>query len=147
MIITDKISHIKSIRLKVMSEQELIIELDQQPIELYKLLKIADLVSGGGEAKVVISEGYVFLNGEVEYQKRKKIYHQDIIEFNGTLLHIQVNENLAFEQEINEKVEVEPAPFKQTKTKAKSENKQNKHSNATEGGNANTGRKRRPISF
>ncbi|TPH14570.1 RNA-binding S4 domain-containing protein [Litorilituus lipolyticus] len=128
-----------------MSDQELIIELDQQPIELYKLLKIADLVSGGGEAKVVISEGYVFLNGEVEYQKRKKIYHQDIIEFNGTLLHIQVNENLAIEQEINE--EAEPAPLKQAMTEAKPENKRNKHSNATKDDSANTARKRRPISF
>jgi len=57
-----------------MSESYLEIQLDQQPIELCKLLKIADLVAGGGEAKVVISEGYVLLNGEVEYQKRKKVY-------------------------------------------------------------------------
>ena len=56
-----------------MSENYLEIQLDQQPIELYKLLKIADLVTGGGEAKVVISEGYVLLNGEVAYQKRKKV--------------------------------------------------------------------------
>lgn len=64
------------------------VELEQQPIELYKLLKIANLVSGGGEAKVVISEGYVFLNGDVEFQKRKKIYHSDIIEFNGDIIEL-----------------------------------------------------------
>lgn len=64
------------------------VELEQQPIELYKLLKIADLVSGGGEAKVLISEGYVFLNGELETQKRKKIYHGDMIEFNGDLIEL-----------------------------------------------------------
>ncbi len=57
-----------------MSESYLEIQLDQQPIELCKLLKIADLVTGGGEAKVVISEGYVLLNGEVEYQKKGKRY-------------------------------------------------------------------------
>ncbi|MCI2284092.1 RNA-binding S4 domain-containing protein [Colwellia sp. MSW7] len=56
-----------------MSESYLEIQLDQQPIELCKLLKIADLVTGGGEAKIVISEGYVLLNGEVEYQKKKSI--------------------------------------------------------------------------
>jgi ribosome-associated protein len=76
-----------------MSESYLEIQLDQQPIELYKLLKIADLVTGGGEAKVVISEGYVLLNGEVEYQKRKKVYHNDIVEFNGEVLQLIVNED------------------------------------------------------
>ncbi|GLX81140.1 RNA-binding S4 domain-containing protein [Thalassotalea eurytherma] len=64
------------------------VELEQQPIELYKLLKIADLVSGGGEAKVLISEGYVFLNDEVETQKRKKIYHGDIVAFNGDIIEL-----------------------------------------------------------
>jgi ribosome-associated protein len=77
-----------------MSESYLEIQLDQQPIELYKLLKIADLVSGGGEAKVVISEGYVLLNGEVEYQKRKKVYHNDIVEFNEELIQVIINEEL-----------------------------------------------------
>ena len=77
-----------------MSESYLEIQLDQQPIELCKLLKIADLVTGGGEAKVVISEGYVLLNGEVEYQKRKKVYHNDIVEFNGEVLQVVINESL-----------------------------------------------------
>ena len=76
-----------------MSESYLEIQLDQQPIELCKLLKIANLVSGGGEAKVVISEGYVSLNGEVEYQKRKKIYHNDVVEFNGETIQLVINEN------------------------------------------------------
>jgi ribosome-associated protein len=89
-----------------MSESYLEIQLDQQPIELCKLLKIADLVAGGGEAKVVISEGYVSLNGEVEYQKRKKVYHNDIVEFNGEILQIIVNENL--EEEFTEE-EIAPA--------------------------------------
>lgn len=77
-----------------MSESYIEIQLDHQPIELCKLLKIADLVSGGGEAKVVISEGYVLLNGEVEFQKRKKIYHNDIIEFNNETIQVVINENL-----------------------------------------------------
>ena len=83
-----------------MSDSYLEIQLDQQPIELCKLLKIANLVTGGGEAKVVISEGYVLLNGEVEYQKRKKVYDNDIVEFNGETLQIIVNENL--DNEFNE---------------------------------------------
>lgn len=47
------------------------------------------MVGGGGEAKIVISEGYVYVNGEVEFQKRKKIYHQDIVEFNGEVIAVQ----------------------------------------------------------
>jgi ribosome-associated protein len=78
-----------------MSESYLVIELNHQPVELCKLLKIANLVSGGGEAKVVISEGYVLLNGEVEYQKRKKVYHQDVVEFNGEVVQLLINEELA----------------------------------------------------
>lgn len=78
-----------------MSESYLVIELNRQPVELCKLLKIANLVSGGGEAKIVISEGYVLLNGEVEYQKRKKVYHEDVIEFNGELVQLLINEELA----------------------------------------------------
>ena len=71
-----------------MSESYLVVELNHQPVELCKLLKIADLVGGGGEAKIVISEGYVLLNGEVEYQKRKKVYQDDIIEFNGESVEV-----------------------------------------------------------
>ena len=78
-----------------MSETYLVIELNHQPVELCKLLKIANLVSGGGEAKVVISEGYVLLNGDVEYQKRKKVYHEDVIEFNGEVVQLLINEELA----------------------------------------------------
>jgi len=43
-----------------------------EPIELYKLLKIAKMVGGGGEAKTMNSEGNVLVNNEVEVQKRKK---------------------------------------------------------------------------
>ncbi len=59
------------------------VEVSAQPIELYKVLKIANLVSGGGEAKYAISEGYVAVNSEIELRKRCKIYDGDVIEFNG----------------------------------------------------------------
>lgn len=127
-----------------MSESYLEIQLDQQPIELCKLLKIADLVAGGGEAKVVISEGYVSLNGEVEYQKRKKVYHNDIVEFNGEILQIIVNENLEeeFEEEIAPTITTEPVP-KQKKT-TKPENNLSAEVNDESVPRKN---KRKPISF
>lgn len=58
------------------------IEVSSQPIELYKVFKIANLVSGGGEAKHVIAEGYVAVNGELETRKRRKMYDGDFFEFN-----------------------------------------------------------------
>jgi ribosome-associated protein len=57
------------------------IEISKEPIELYKILKFENLVSSGGEAKYVISEGHVTVNGEVETRKRKKIFSGDIVEF------------------------------------------------------------------
>ena len=42
-------------------------------IELYKLLKLLDLVDSGGQAKQLIEHGHVRRNGEVETRKRAKI--------------------------------------------------------------------------
>ena len=46
-------------------------------IKLDSLLKFAALVGTGGEAKVVISEGMVKVNGEVCTMRGKKIYPGD----------------------------------------------------------------------
>lgn len=73
-----------------MSEHS-IIDICVEPIELYKLLKIANMVGGGGEAKTMISEGNVLVNNEVVVQKRKKIRHGDIIEYNGKVIELAYN--------------------------------------------------------
>lgn len=62
--------------------EAIVVEVNIQPIELYKVLKIAQAVSGGGEAKQAISGGYVAVNGEVETRKRRKLYANDVVEFN-----------------------------------------------------------------
>lgn len=67
-----------------------IVQIKQSPTELYKILKFEGLASSGAEAKIVISEGLVTVNGEVETQKRKKIVDGDIIVFNGETLQITV---------------------------------------------------------
>jgi len=59
-----------------------------EPIELYKILKIENLVTSGSEAKQLIAEGYVFVNGEVETRKRKKIMFGDIVGFNGEAFQV-----------------------------------------------------------
>jgi len=57
------------------------VEISKQPVELFKILKYEGLVSSGGEAKAVIDDGQVTVNGETETRKRKKIVAGDTIEF------------------------------------------------------------------
>lgn len=64
------------------------VEINVEPVELCKILKFENMVQSGGEAKFVISEGLVRLNGEVETRKRKKIFAGDIIEYKGEKLKI-----------------------------------------------------------
>ena len=64
------------------------LRIENLPIELYKILKLEGLVQSGGEAKHVIADGLVTVNGEVETRKRKKILSGDRIEFAGTKIKI-----------------------------------------------------------
>ncbi|MGJ8679533.1 RNA-binding S4 domain-containing protein [Paraglaciecola sp.] len=57
------------------------IEIYEQPIALYQLLKLEALVSSGGEAKAVIDDSRVLVNGAVETRRRKKVMSGDVIEF------------------------------------------------------------------
>ena len=66
------------------------VEIHKEPVELYKILKFEGMVASGGEAKLVISEGFVRVNGEVETRKRKKIICGDIIEFGQEKICIQL---------------------------------------------------------
>lgn len=52
-------------------------------IKLDQLLKFSGLCSTGGEAKEVILEGLVKVNGEVVLQRGKKIRPGDIVSFNN----------------------------------------------------------------
>ncbi len=68
------------------------IELQKEPVELYKILKFEALVASGGEAKLVISEGLVKVNGDVETRKRKKVMSGDTIEFAGEVFCLELCE-------------------------------------------------------
>ena len=52
-------------------------------IKLDQLLKWANLVESGAMAKMVILNGDVKVNGEIETRRGKKIYPGDVVEFNG----------------------------------------------------------------
>tara|TARA_Y100000782_G_C10182954_1_gene264876 strand:- start:393 stop:599 length:207 start_codon:yes stop_codon:yes gene_type:complete len=64
------------------------IQIKDDYIELIKLLKIANLVMSGGEAKAVVGEGLVLVNGEVELRKRKKLVPGDEVDFEGYIVKI-----------------------------------------------------------
>ena len=57
-------------------------------ITLQQVLKLANLVETGGQAKYVIQNGEVKVNGAIETRRRKKIYPGDVIEMAGEMYHI-----------------------------------------------------------
>lgn len=59
-----------------------------EPVELYKILKFESMAPSGGVAKLAIESGDVFVNGEVETRKRKKMVAGDTIEFNGEAIRL-----------------------------------------------------------
>jgi len=68
----------------------MIFELKTEYIELCTLLKLCNLVQSGGQAKFVITEGFVKLNNEIETRKKKKIYAGDHVEFEGEKILIGI---------------------------------------------------------
>ena len=65
-----------------------IIKLREEYIKLGQALKAAGLVGSGVEAKEVILEGLVKVNGKVELQRGKKLYNGDIVNFDGEEIKI-----------------------------------------------------------
>lgn len=130
------------------------VEVDKQPIELYKVLKIADAVSGGGEAKYAITEGYVAVNGEVEVRKRRKLYDGDLIEFNQefylVICDAPVTEDVVEEvKEKPTKPQADKAKNKKQEKKkpapAKANNKANSKANKKSDSNTKSKPKAKPV--
>ena len=59
------------------------IKIKDEYIKLGQALKLAGMVGSGGEAKVMIQDGKVLVNGEVELQRGKKLHNGDVISFQG----------------------------------------------------------------
>lgn len=127
-----------------------LVDISIQPIELCKLLKIANMVGGGGEAKIVISEGYVLLNNEVEFQKRKKVYHDDIIEFNGETIQVnfvKANDKMQTSHKLAAANNIETSkPKKQKALSTATKNSPENHVKVVQKAEA-VRTKRKPISF
>jgi len=52
-------------------------------IRLGQFLKLANLVESGAEAKPVIAEGRVRVNGEVETRRGRQLHHGDVVQLGG----------------------------------------------------------------
>lgn len=61
---------------------------NKEYIELNRLLKFLNLAESGGQANMLISEGEVIVNNEVETRKRKKLRKGDIVEFGGEVIEV-----------------------------------------------------------
>ena len=66
-----------------------IIKLREEFIKLGQALKAAGLVESGVDAKLVILDGQVKVNGAVELQRGKKLHAGDIVEYDGETIKIE----------------------------------------------------------
>ena len=64
------------------------IKFREEYIKLGQALKAAGLVESGVDAKFVIQDGLVKVNGVVETQRGKKLYDGDLVEFEGQQINI-----------------------------------------------------------
>lgn len=56
---------------------------DAEPIRLDQFLKFTGLAETGGHAKLLIQNGEVEVNGEVETRRRRKLRHEDVVTAGG----------------------------------------------------------------
>lgn len=66
-----------------------LIKLRDEYIKLGQALKAAGLVESGVEAKEVIQAGLVFVDGEVETRRGKKLYDGAVVQFDGMTIKIE----------------------------------------------------------
>lgn len=66
-----------------------VIFIDTEFIKLQDLLKFAGLVETGGQAKILIQDGYVTVNGEICTMRGKKIRNGDIITLDDDTLEVR----------------------------------------------------------
>ena len=66
-----------------------VIHIETEYIKLQDLLKFAGVVYTGGEAKVLIQEGAVTVNGEVCTQRGKKLRQGDRVQLGDVTLNVQ----------------------------------------------------------
>lgn len=71
-----------------MNKKTIKIRIETNYVQLQQLLKLADLIDSGGQAKIYLNENKVLVNGELENRRGRKLYPKDIIEVSGNLFEI-----------------------------------------------------------
>lgn len=66
-----------------------VIFIDTEFIKLQDLLKFAGLVETGGQAKILIQDGYVTVNGEICTMRGKKIRNGDVVTLDDDTLEVR----------------------------------------------------------
>lgn len=66
------------------------VTIDGDMIRLGQFLKFADLIDTGGEAKVLIAEGDVTVNGEVDTRRGRQLHPGDVVSVNGRSARVTV---------------------------------------------------------
>jgi ribosome-associated protein len=59
-----------------------------ESIRLGQFLKLANLVDTGADAKPVIADGQVRVNGEVETRRGRQLHHGDVVELGGAAVRV-----------------------------------------------------------
>lgn len=58
-------------------------------IRLDQFLKVHDVVGSGGQAKLLIQDGQVLVNGEVETRRRRQLHEGDVVQFETQQLMVE----------------------------------------------------------
>ena len=64
-------------------------KIEGQYIELIALLKVLGIAQTGGHAKMIVDDGVILRNGEVELRKRAKLIPGDIIELEDLKIQLE----------------------------------------------------------
>jgi ribosome-associated protein len=64
-------------------------KIDTEYIKLDSFLKAVNIASSGGEAKIIIIEGMVKVNGEIELRRGRKLYPGDRVEVDNRIFPVE----------------------------------------------------------
>ncbi len=66
-----------------------VVKIKDEFIKLGQVLKLAGLVESGVDAKYVIQDGLVKVNGEIDTRRGRKIVAGDIVEYQGNKVKVE----------------------------------------------------------
>ncbi|MBL8507198.1 RNA-binding S4 domain-containing protein [Chitinimonas viridis] len=71
------------------------VELKGEYIELHNLLKFLAIADSGGQAKMIVAEGLVEVDGEIEFRKTRKVYAGSVVKVFDEEIQVVANPNQA----------------------------------------------------